>query len=109
MDTSKSRPYDLRATRGRERRLVEVKGTTGLAGAVFLTKNEVQSAKATPGEAMLAVVSEIELDRAERPPVAFGGQLTILEPWNPEDAYLTPIVYRYYLPADLALSADAAI
>ena len=77
-------------------RRVEVKGTTGAADAVILTRNEVLAAQAGPGAAALAVVHGIALtdDRIK----ADGGLLKVISPWQPDGRSLTPIAYRYQLP-----------
>jgi hypothetical protein len=62
---------------------VEVKGATGGASAVILTRNEVLAARADPEAATLAIVHGIMLDRSGAK--ATGGVLRIINPWEPDD------------------------
>jgi uncharacterized protein DUF3883 len=63
-DVSAASPYDLLCRQeGRRPRRVEVKGATGGASAVILTRNEVLAARADPDAATLAIVHGIRLDR----------------------------------------------
>jgi uncharacterized protein DUF3883/EVE domain-containing protein len=96
-DVSAASPYDLLCRHeGRMPRRVEVKGATGGASAVILTRNEVLAARADPEAATLAIVHGIMLDR--RRAKATGGILRIINPWNLDDVALTPIAYRYEVP-----------
>jgi hypothetical protein len=96
-DVSEASPYDLLCWQGGAGSLrVEVKGTTGQAAAVILTRNEVLAARADPDAAVLAIVHGITLDRLSG--TARGGRLKIISPWRPEDRDLTPIAYRYQVP-----------
>ena len=76
---------------------VEVKGTTGERGTVFLTSGEVRSARSDPECSTLAVVHGIELDRSSEVPKADGGTLWLKENWGPEEDDLIPIAFTYRL------------
>jgi hypothetical protein len=97
-DVSAASPYDLLCWHPDTKllRRVEVKGSTGAAAAVILTRNEVLQARADPEAATLAIVRGISLDRSRTS--ATGGSLRILSPWNPDDSALRPIAYRYDVP-----------
>lgn len=84
--------YDLRCTKLDHELHVEVKGTTGRGQEVILTPNEVRHCRSYP-EMALAVVSRIVIANDET--VADRGELHILDPWNLDDARLTPSEYSY--------------
>ncbi len=87
--------FDLDVRRGEERLFVEVKGTTTSGDAVVLTKNEVDLHRMHYPNNALAVVRRIELDRSTAPPVANGGELVLIQPWQIEDERLTALSYQY--------------
>jgi hypothetical protein len=91
-DVSSNSSYDLLCRRGNEERRVEVKGTTGGAATVFLTRNEVVAAQSAPSVAVLAIVHHIPL---ESETVASGGELKLFEPWSLRSEDLIPLMYRY--------------
>jgi hypothetical protein len=96
-DVSSGSPYDLLCRRrGEKPRRVEVKGTTGKARTVILTRNEVAAAREDPEAAVLAIVQQIALNA--RRTKAVGGVLKIISSWQPDDDTLIPIVYRYQVP-----------
>ncbi|MFB7249644.1 MrcB family domain-containing protein [Microbacterium sp. NPDC056234] len=99
-DVGATESYDLDCRRGDERLWVEVKGTTSLGEAVILTKNEVALHREKYPANALVVVSEIELDRSADSPVASGGRLAVVSPWQIEDDALQPLAYTY-APASL--------
>jgi len=98
VDMSASNPYDLLATKGTEKRYIEVKGSTGPGEAVILTHGEVAHAKAHPADSALLVVSGIILRRENGTCVASGGEIRIHQhPWVINDTSLTATQYRYEL------------
>lgn len=99
-DTSASRPYDYVVARSGERHFVEVKGTTGPGEQVFLTKNEVAHARAHAPHCVLAIVSGIQVPNGEGDdgPVADGGELRLLVPWEPVDSDLVALSFQYAVP-----------
>lgn len=104
-------PYDLKCTRGDEYLRVEVKGTTGAAGEVELTVNEVTSAREHPSE--LFVVSDISARPSEDGEddgglgfVATGGRAHVLHAWEPLEDDLSATRYCYRLPQDQAESFE---
>ena len=102
VDVSRTMPYDLHATRAQEELHVEVKGTTGTGSAVFLTRNEVQHAKANPDKAVLFELSGVDVrsEPSGEPSgvVAFGGTAALLMPWTVDDRDLDPLQFRYAVP-----------
>nr|WP_275586501.1 DUF3883 domain-containing protein [Geodermatophilus normandii] len=93
-DVGSTESYDIDARKEGQRLYVEVKGTVSAGAEVILTKAEVDLHKACYPNTALIVVHSITLARGEKP-VASGGILTVISPWAPGDAALTPIAYRY--------------
>ncbi len=94
-DVGATESYDVHATRGSEVIKVEVKGTTTSGASVVLTRNELGlHQKAHPNNA-LAVVRNIVLDRSGSEPVATGGELVLLMPWQIDQRDLSAIAYDY--------------
>jgi hypothetical protein len=101
-------PYDLRCTRpGSQELHVEVKGTVGPGSDILLTKNEVKHAEDYYPNVALAVVSDIEIDRAG-PIRATGGVLRVLTPWKLNRSRLTALAYEYEIACDSDAQAGAA-
>jgi hypothetical protein len=98
-DVSNAMPFDLRATRGNVTLNVEVKGTTGPYGSVFLTRNEVDLARREPASAALFILANIQVQWVENSVVARGGEARVLMPWTIEEGTLEALQFRYTLPA----------
>ena len=99
-DVSAYCPYDLRCVRpDMKARKVEVKGTRGDGQIVFLTANEVKSARDVSEPTDLVVVSGIEVAEKDGEPVASGGELKVFRSWVPLDDDLKATEYRYSVPA----------
>jgi hypothetical protein len=81
-DVSKHESFDLRCRKGSRELHAEVKGVTGSEPEVILTRGEVNHASAW-NDCAIGVVLSIKLDRSVDPPVATGGKLLWLEPWDP--------------------------
>lgn len=98
-DTSARKPYDFEAYRGGTRFIVEVKGTTGAADTILITKNEVtEHAKAFPHN-VLIIVDHIQLARhGPGAPVASGGQARALVGWPIEQEHLVALAFQYRSP-----------
>lgn len=94
-DVGKRESYDVHATKGQEVVKVEVKGTTTDGAQVVLTKNEVNLHRAEHPNNALAVVRNISLDHSGNQPVAVGGELVLLMPWEINEGGLIPIAYDY--------------
>ena len=101
-DVSANSPYDLHCIRpGVKARKVEVKGTRGHGRTVFLTANEVQSARDVSEPTDLVVVSGIVLAEKNGEPVASGGELKVYRRWVPLEEDLKATEYRYSVPVDV--------
>ena len=98
-DVGKSRSYDLHATRGTQIAYVEVKGSTGPAESVLLTKNEVALHQDFYPATALFVVAGIELVEREGEWTGGGGTQILIQPWKPSIEDLEATVYRYRVPA----------
>jgi len=94
-DVSPDHPYDLHCTDAVEELHVEVKGTTGEGGSVFLTRNEVEHARQNRERMVLVIVHHIELDSRETTPVAFGGDMRVIRPWDVDQGSLSPVQYQH--------------
>ena len=93
--------YDLCCTRdGSPEQHVEVKGTVGSGTEVFLTCNEVLHAKEQYPNVALALVTQIALTN-EGEPVATGGVLRVIAPWQLDEAALEPMAYAYTVPVEV--------
>ena len=94
-DVGKIASYDVHATKGDQVVKVEVKGTTTDGAGVVLTRNEVNLHRAEHPNNALAVVCNIALDRSGAQPVATGGELVLVMPWEINEGGLIPIAYDY--------------
>jgi hypothetical protein len=98
-DVHGNHSYDLVCRRGDEVVHVEVKGTTTDGAEVILTPNEVKHAREYR-HTVLFVLSEIKVERAEDGTVAArGGVPHRYDPWNLDEGTLTPVGFRYQVPA----------
>jgi hypothetical protein len=86
--------FDLLARGSGKQLSVEVKGSTGPATSVILTKNEVSYQKEIYPLNGLFVLSNIQLDRFPTP-VASGGDVLFISPWLIADSSLKPISFEY--------------
>lgn len=95
-DVSREQSWDLEARKRKGGRtlFVEVKGTTGAKIDVEVTAAEVRHAQQHPEDTALVVVTNIQLKRGARP-VASGGDLHAVKPWNPAKPELTTTRYRW--------------
>lgn len=92
------KPYDLLVRIGGVERHVEVKGSSGTAAAVLLTRNEVRHAR-HHSATDLVVVDEIEVGAAEdRTITTAGGRLRRWISWTPLDEHLSPTAFECLLP-----------
>jgi len=107
-DVGSHSSYDLHATRGEDVLLVEVKGSTGSAQTVILTKNEVRLHRESHPRTVLIVVSGIELGLDGQAWTGRGGQPVIIHPWIPEEPDLEPLTFRYSVPTSGATHLDVS-
>ena len=97
-NTAANRPYDYLCQKGEDMLYVEVKGTTGDGEHVHLTKNEVRHARHHRQQMALFILHGIEVTDGEDGPVASGGAMILLWPWDVDEGQLVPISYTYHLP-----------
>jgi hypothetical protein len=86
--------FDLLARGPGKQLSVEVKGSTGPANTVILTRNEVSYQKEIYPLNGLFVLSNIQLDRIPSP-VASGGEVLFISPWLITESNLKPISFEY--------------
>jgi len=99
VDVSSSQPFDFLATKGDDRKFIEVKGTTGAGRSVILTHGEVNHIRSNAKHSALIVVSGIVLERVRGGWEATGGTVTTHEdPWALLEANLCATQYRYNVP-----------
>ena len=77
---------------------VEVKGTTGDAGEVFLTPNEVAHARAYEHVALFIVSHIVVGAREDEELTTSGGKVAHFHPWHIDERALLPVSYRYLVP-----------
>jgi hypothetical protein len=97
-DTRYGNPFDAVATKGQERIYLEAKGTQSPGETVFLTRGEVEHARANGGLCILGIWASMQFDaNDEIDPLT--GTFRIMA-FNPHDDHLLPIQYEYRLPLD---------
>lgn len=97
-DVGTTRSYDLHAVKGTEEIHIEVKGSSGTADTVELTRNEVDHAH--DAVTHLVVVDQIEWSRQPNGEIETrGGRVRRWDAWTPQDQDLEVTRYRYRLPA----------
>lgn len=95
-DVGDRESFDLRAVSREKQISVEVKGSTGVANSVVLTKNEVSFQKDAYPLNGLFVVSNIELTRGANLS-AQGGNIKFISPWLIDESSLKAISYQYQI------------
>lgn len=88
--------FDLLARGPGKQLSVEVKGSTGPANTVILTRNEVTYQKEIYPFNALFVLSNIQLDSLPTP-VASGGEVLFISPWLITESNLKPISFEYII------------
>lgn len=88
----KGKPYDLRCSKGRQTKYVEVKGTRTDGSAVALTRNEVAFLRKHQRSAAMFLLHHVEV-KAGKMPKASGGVMRLIEPWNPDCGTLKPVTF----------------
>lgn len=92
-DVSRTHSYDFDAERGGQPYVVEVKGSTGPRGAIFLTHNEVRLHQEKHPNNLLILVHSIDLEGGSL--ACSGGVIEVISPWRIDDLSLRPISYQY--------------
>lgn len=91
---AKGKPYDLFCVKDGGEKFVEVKGTRTNGSAIALTRNEVDFLRKNAGSAAMFVLHSINIRPGKRPK-AFGGQMKLIEPWDPSCGELKPITFFF--------------
>lgn len=94
-DVSSKEPYDLHCELAESELHVEVKGTTGNGETVFLTRNEVEHARANKSRMALVIVHGITVVRSGVELEVFGGELEAICPWDVDAGILSPIQFEF--------------
>jgi ribosomal protein L37AE/L43A len=96
VDKSGSNSFDLLATRGKDVRYIEVKGTTGQGATIILTHGELKHAKDHKQCSSLVVVSKISVLNTAGNLLGLGGEVRLhKDPWTIDESLLEPTEYRY--------------
>jgi hypothetical protein len=97
-DVSRTEPFDLLCTRGKESVHVEAKGTITADSSVILTRNEVAHSKDQFPDVSLVIVSHIEVANESNGDVTATGEfLTVRAKWRLRPKDLEPLSYTYCL------------
>ena len=96
-DVHLNQSCDFLASRGGVDHCIEVKGTTAGFGTILLTANEVTLHQNNHPHNVLLVMHDIDL--MEMRTKAMGGSITVLDPWDAQNAQLTPLSYSCNLQA----------
>jgi Domain of unknown function (DUF3883) len=94
-DVSSTKPYDFECSKGADKLIVEVKGTTSTGEQIVVTRNEVVAHRARYPTNALIVVHHINLIRGPEGPSADGGELMMLLPWEIKEDCLQPLAFQY--------------
>ena len=98
-DRSSKHPFDLEASKDDTTIKVEVKGTTSdRAGAILMTRNEVDLHTEEKGSTCLIIVSRIRLQKSENEYQAEGGDLEALMAWDIDEWSCEPTAFRVIRP-----------
>ena len=101
VNVSGNESFDLLCTRGDVALRVEVKGTTGNASSVLITGGEEQHALEHFPYVSLFVVHGIKLqDKTSSAPVASGGEVRLVEPWDVRACRIEKVTLRCHLPVE---------
>lgn len=76
--------YDIEFSDGKQRLLVEVKGTRTQGERVIVTNNEVEHAHAKSEKSVLFVVAKIRVTEGKTGPECSGGEVSVYEGWDPK-------------------------
>jgi hypothetical protein len=98
-DHSKTRPYDLRCSRGQELLYVEVKGTQTDGSEIILTPGEVTFARSHRGQMALFVQHSIRVAKGDDGFALGEGERHLILPWDVDLGTLKPVSFKYGLPA----------
>lgn len=92
-DTRYAGPYDAIATRNGQTLYLEAKGTQSGGEAVFVTRGEVDHARANPGNCIIGIWSGMRF--ADDGEVDLRGGETMVMPFKPDTGILSALQYRW--------------
>ncbi len=93
-DTSATESFDLLVEKDGSSKKVEVKGSTSQdINSVMMTTNEISLHQEEQGSTALALVSQINLVKGDKP-ICNGGKLEVLIDWKIDEWTLEPTSYR---------------
>lgn len=95
-DTRYAGPYDAVATRNGQTLYLEAKGTQSGGDAVFVTRGEVEHARANPGDCIIGIWSGMRF--ADDGVVDPRSGETIIMPFEPDNGILSALQYRWEWP-----------
>jgi hypothetical protein len=95
-DKRHGNPFDAMATKGKQTRYLEAKGTETDGASVLVTDGEVRFARDHPGECVIGIASGIRF-RADGTLDVTSGNLEIHD-WDPETGSLTARTYTWKPP-----------
>ena len=96
-DTRRGNPFDAIATKGKQTRYLEAKGTETDGASVLVTPGEVKFARSHPGECVIGIVSGIKF-LAGGALDSRSGKLATHD-WDPDSGGLVPTAYTWAPPA----------
>lgn len=99
-DVSQTESYDLLCLQSGQELHVEVKGTTGDPDSVLITANEERHALEYPHVALFIVYGIDLSGRHTASPVASGGRVRALDPWDIKDCHIEMVTARCHLPRE---------
>ena len=88
----KGKPYDLLCVKGGTKKYVEVKGTRTDGSAVALTRNEVNFLRENAASSVMFVLHSVKIKPGKKPK-ASGGEIKLIEPWDPSCGDLKPVTF----------------
>jgi hypothetical protein len=92
-DVSSRNPYDLLCRKNKKEIHVEVKGTTTDGNKVVITRNEFTHTQNNNITNALFIVHTMKIKNK----AATGGEIKVINPWNPKPEHFLPISYIYSL------------
>ena len=98
-DVSQNRPYDLLCHKSDEVKYVEVKGTQSNGLDIVLTAGEVNFVEKNKANCVLCVIHGIAVSGKAKP-IASGGQVSLMEPFDLAEGLLKPLAFTFQRKAN---------